>query len=87
MKCFFGNMMAEFNIFHVAKQPGCEGEFCEIDLVDDCVEEKFETSMYSDPLQLCLINSEYEEDNSETVDEYIILHDFISQIIQLSFVY
>ena len=65
MKLSFGNMTSELNIFNVIKHPGEEEEICEVDEIDEIVEEKINTSFYSDPLQVCLINSVVDSGNPD----------------------
>ncbi|XP_057491373.1 uncharacterized protein LOC130777106 [Actinidia eriantha] len=56
MRLKFGNMTCELNIFNIAKQIGDKGEIQEINNIESIVEECMQTSLYSDPLELCLIN-------------------------------
>ncbi|XP_057491359.1 uncharacterized protein LOC130777083 [Actinidia eriantha] len=56
MRLKFGNMTCELNIFNIAKQIGDKGEVQEINNIESIVEECMQTSLYSDPLELCLIN-------------------------------
>ncbi|XP_057502691.1 uncharacterized protein LOC130786401 [Actinidia eriantha] len=56
MRLKFGNMTCELNIFNIAKQIGDKGEIQEINSIESIVEECMQTSLYSDPLELCLIN-------------------------------
>ena len=55
----------EFNIFYVVKQPGGEGEFYEVDEVEEIVEEMFNKSICFDPLQVCLVNYVHDGENFE----------------------
>ena len=56
MRLKLGNMTCELNIFNIAKQIGDKGEVQEINSLESIVEECMQTSLYSDPLELCLIN-------------------------------
>ncbi|XP_057481142.1 uncharacterized protein LOC130768164 [Actinidia eriantha] len=56
MRLKFGNMTCELNIFNIAKQIGDKGKIQEINSIESIVEECMQTSLYSDPLELCLIN-------------------------------
>ena len=56
MEILFGTMTSELNVFDVTKHPSEKGEICEVDVIDEIIEEKFNMSSCSNPLQVCLIN-------------------------------
>jgi hypothetical protein len=58
MKLTFGNMTVELNIFNSCKQPGIDdvAEILEVDMIQTLVEDKFSHSMFSDPIEACLLN-------------------------------
>jgi len=58
MKLTFGNMTVELNIFNNCKQPGIDddAEILEVDMIQNLVEDKFSRSMFSDPIEACLLN-------------------------------
>jgi hypothetical protein len=58
MKLTFGNMTIELNIFNICKQPAIDDdeEIHEVDMIQTLVEDKFAHSMFSDPIEACLLN-------------------------------
>jgi hypothetical protein len=58
MKLTFGNMTVELNIFNNCKQPVIDDdeEIHEVDMIQTLVEDKFSHSMFSDPIEACLLN-------------------------------
>jgi len=69
LKLSFGNMTLELNIFNVCKQPGEEEEIEEVNLIDTTVEDHFQISSVSDPLEACIMNSLKE---SEVVEDELL---------------
>jgi len=65
MKLTFGNMTVELNIFNNCKQPVIDDdeEIYEVDMIRTLVEDKFAHSMFSDPIEACLLNP-----NSDDID-------------------
>ena len=57
----FGNMTIELNIYNICKQPtdydDDDGEIDEVNMIQTLVEGKFAHSMFSDPIEACLLNS------------------------------
>jgi hypothetical protein len=58
MKLTFENMTVELNIFNNCKQPVMDDdeEIYEVDMIQTLVENKFAHSMFSDPIEACLLN-------------------------------
>ena len=56
LKLSFGNMTLELNIFNTCKQPKDEEDVHEVDLIETLVQEKFNKTCFSDPLEACLVN-------------------------------
>jgi len=58
MKLTFGNMIVELNIFNICKQPVIDDddEIHEVDMIQNLVEDKSANSMFSDPIEACLLN-------------------------------
>ena len=67
LKLSFGNMILELNIFNTCKQPKDEEVVHEVDLIETLVQEQFNKTCFSDPLEACLVNScDFNfDDNSE----------------------
>ena len=57
LKLSFGNMTLELNIFNTSKQPRDEEDVHEVDLIETLVQEQFNKTCFSDPLEACLVNS------------------------------
>ena len=57
LKLSFGNMTLELNIFNNCKQPRDEEDVHEVDLIETLVQEQFNKTCFSDPLEACLVNS------------------------------
>ena len=60
MKRTFGNMTIELNIYNICKQPTDDDddeEIDEVNMIQTLVEGKFAHSMFSDPIEACLLNS------------------------------
>jgi len=59
MKHTFKNMTVELNIFNIYKQPVIDDDekIHELDMIQNLVEDKFVHSMFSDPIEACLLNS------------------------------
>jgi hypothetical protein len=59
MKYTFKNMTVELNIFNICKQPVIDDDekIHELDMIQNLVEDKFVHSMFSDPIEACLLNS------------------------------
>ena len=57
LKLSFGNMTLELNIFNTRKQPRDEEDVHEVDLIETLVQEQFNKTCFSDPLEACLVNS------------------------------
>jgi hypothetical protein len=57
MKLTFGNMTVELKILNNCKQPVIddEEEIHEVDMIQTLVEDKFSHSMFSDPIEACLL--------------------------------
>ena len=49
-------MTCKLNIFNVAKQVRDEGEIQKVASMESIVEDCMQTSLYSDPLETCLVN-------------------------------
>jgi hypothetical protein len=58
MKLTIGNMTVQLNIFNNYKQPGIDDDekIHEVDMIQTLVEDKFSHSMFSDPIEACLLN-------------------------------
>ena len=57
LKLSFGNMTLEFYIFNTCKQPRDEEDVHEVDLIETLVQEQFNKTYFSNPLEACLVNS------------------------------
>ena len=57
LKLYFGNMTLELNIFNTCKQPRDEEDLHEVDLIETLVQEQFNKTCFSNPLEACLVNS------------------------------
>ena len=57
LKLSFGNMTLELNIFNTCKQPRDEEDVHEVELIETLVQEQFNKTCFSDPLEACLVNS------------------------------
>lgn len=77
-KLSFGNMILELNIFNIYKQPRDDDEVQEVNLIETLVQNQFNLSCFSNPLEAYLVNSydlEFNED-SEIAYLYCLL-DFV----------
>ena len=57
LKLSFGNMTLELNIFNTCKQPRDEEDVHEVELIETLVQEQFNKTCFSDPLEACQANS------------------------------
>ncbi|XP_050280722.1 uncharacterized protein LOC126721706 [Quercus robur] len=57
LKLSFGNMTLKLNIFNTCKQPRDEEDVHEVDLIETLVQEQFNKTCFSNPLEACLVNS------------------------------
>ena len=58
MKLTFGNMTIELNIFNICKRPADDdGEINEVNMIQTLVEGKSAHSMFFNPIEACLLNS------------------------------
>ena len=57
LKLSFGNMILKFNIFNTCKQPRDEEDVHEVELIETLVQEQFNKTCFSNPLEACLVNS------------------------------
>uniref|UniRef100_A0A2N9I9L5 Reverse transcriptase/retrotransposon-derived protein RNase H-like domain-containing protein n=1 Tax=Fagus sylvatica TaxID=28930 RepID=A0A2N9I9L5_FAGSY len=68
MKLSFGNMTLEVNIFNICKQPGDDDGFHEVNLIETLVQDQFNLTCLSDPLESCLVNSlDFDDDEDSEV--------------------
>uniref|UniRef100_A0A2N9I6A0 RNA-directed DNA polymerase n=1 Tax=Fagus sylvatica TaxID=28930 RepID=A0A2N9I6A0_FAGSY len=68
MKLSFGNMTLEVNIFNICKQPGDDDGFHEVNLIETLVQDQFNLTCFSDPLESCLVNSlDFDDDEDSEV--------------------
>jgi hypothetical protein len=68
MKLSFGNMTLELNIFNICKQPGDDDGFHEVNLIETLVQNQFNLTCFSDPLESCLVNSlDFDDDKDSEV--------------------
>ena len=84
MKLTFGNMTLEVNIFNISKEIMGDEE-CEIvNWLNAIMEEEFNETYFSDPLDSCLSNSCYLDlsINSEVVDAFSLINE--SQIMEVN---
>ena len=68
MKLSFGNMTADFNIFHVSNQPKEDNEneeVQEVNLINSFIEDICTPSPFSEPLEACSNPSENTKENKE----------------------
>ena len=56
LKLSFGNMTLDLNIFNTCKQPRDEEDVHEVDLIKTLVQEQFNKTYFSNPLETCLVS-------------------------------
>ena len=56
LKLSFGNMTLNLNIFNTCKQPRDEEDVHEVDLIKTLVQEQFNKTYFSNPLETCLVS-------------------------------
>jgi len=58
MKFAFGNMTVELNNLNICKQPVIDDneEIYEVEMIQNLVKGKFTHSMFSNPIEVCLLN-------------------------------
>ncbi|KAG7964382.1 hypothetical protein I3843_09G167200 [Carya illinoinensis] len=57
-------MTLELNIFNICKQPGDDDDVQEVNLIQTLVQNKFDLSSFSDPLEACLVHGINFDDDS-----------------------
>jgi hypothetical protein len=68
MKLSFGNMTLEVNIFNICKQPRDDDGFHEVNLIETLVQDQFNLTCFSNPLESCLVNSlDFDDDEDSEV--------------------
>jgi hypothetical protein len=65
MKLSLGNMTLELNVFNVCKQQWDDDDIHEVDMIESIVEDEFLSTLFSDPLEVCLAH--YVDFNDEMI--------------------
>uniref|UniRef100_A0A2N9HRB2 Reverse transcriptase domain-containing protein n=1 Tax=Fagus sylvatica TaxID=28930 RepID=A0A2N9HRB2_FAGSY len=72
MKLTFGNMTIELIVFNIGKQPAEEdSDTYEVNMIQTLVEGKFAHSMFSDPIEACLLNPNNDDVDLDTVNAFL----------------
>ena len=75
LKLSFRNMILELNIFNTCKQPRDEEDVHEVDLIETLVQEQFNKTCFSDPLEASLVNScdfNFDENSKIAYVDYLL---------------
>ncbi|XVF47618.1 hypothetical protein PTKIN_Ptkin03bG0124400 [Pterospermum kingtungense] len=75
LKLSFGNMTLELNVFNICKQPMDNNDVHEVDFIDELVHDKFISTIFADPLEVCLTTSNEHELNNNSEISHVFFQE------------